>query len=322
MRPSREELLAREERWALPVALATLAAIGLLVTAAIVVRAVSGDGDAEILREAYENSSSITLSSILQAVAFALLVAPLVYLFRAAEGRSTQVRAQLIGLIVAAPLFLSVASILNAVATNEAASEFVAGKATADLTVKEAKDECRDERADASAASFREQFGGRGDADALRRCVQTKISDDKAVNAVSDASTRDLATGFSLGGRLGLAFALIYCCLHAMRVGLLSRFWGSLGMALGAAVLLLLVQFTLIWFLYFALLVAGWAPGGRPPAWAAGKAIPWPTPGEKASAELEADPTSEQEADPEPPSQGEPGAGPGDGERRKRKQRD
>ena len=72
-----------------------------------------------------------------------------------------------------------------------------------------------------------------------------------------------------------------------MRVGLLSRFWGSLGMALGAAALLLeLVQFTMIFFLYFALLVAGWVPGGRPPAWATGEAVPWPTPGEKGAAEL------------------------------------
>jgi hypothetical protein len=312
VQPNREELLAREARWSLPVAFGTLAAIGLLIAAAIVVRAVNGDGEAEILRAAHEHSSSITLSSILQAAAFVLLAAPLVYLFRAAEGRSNQVRAQLIGLVIAAPLFLSAASVFNAVATNDAASQFVAGKATADLTAKEAKDECRSEREDAGAASFREEFGGQGNAEALRRCVETKISDDKAVNAVSEAPTRDLATGLSLGGRLGLAFALIYCCLYGMRTGLLTRFWGSLGMALGAAVLLLLIQFTLIWFLYFALLVAGWVPGGRPPAWAEGEAVPWPTPGEKAAAELESDTTSEQEASTEHDGS----------ERRKRKQRD
>ena len=67
-----------------------------------------------------------------------------------------------------------------------------------------------------------------------------------------------------------------------MRVGLLTRFWGSLGMALGVAALLLLVQFTMIWFIYFGLLLLGRLPGGRPPAWAAGEAVPWPTPGEKA----------------------------------------
>jgi hypothetical protein len=315
MQPSREELLAREARWSLPVALGTLAAIGLLIGAAIVVRAVSGDGDGEILQAAHEHSSSITLSSVMQAVAFVLLVAPLVYLFRAAQGRNNLVRAQLIGLVVAAPLFLSAASVFNAIATNDAASAFVSGKATTDLTVKEVEDECRSEMEDAGAASFREEFGGQGNAAALRRCAETRISDDKAVNAVSDAPTRDLATGLTLGGRLGLAFALIYCCLYGMRTGLLTRFWGSLGMALGAAVLLLLIQFTLIWFLYFALLVVGWVPGGRPPAWVAGEAIPWPTPGEKVATELEGDTTSEQEASTEP-------GGSESGERRKRKQRD
>ncbi|MEX2108863.1 MAG: hypothetical protein WD827_08250 [Solirubrobacterales bacterium] len=315
MQPSKEELLAREERWSIPVALATLAGIGLLVVSAIVVRSVNGDGEAEILRAVHEHSSSITLSSILQAGAFVLLAAPLVYLFRAAQGRSSQVRGQLIGLIIAAPLFLSVAAVLNAAATNDAASEFVAGKATADLTVKEATGECRSERKDDGAKSFREEFGGKGTAAALRRCANTKVADEKATNAIDEAPSRDLATGFALGGRLGLTFALIYCCLHAMRAGLLTRFWGSLGMALGAAVLLLLVQFTLIWFLYFALLVAGWVPGGRPPAWAAGEAIPWPSPGEKAAAKLEGDGKPEDDAGNEPEESDS-------GERRKRKQRD
>jgi hypothetical protein len=99
-----------------------------------------------------------------------------------------------------------------------------------------------------------------------------------------------------------------------MRAGLLTRFWGSLGMALGVAALLLLVQFTMIWFIYFGLLLIGKIPGGRPPAWAAGEAIPWPTPGEKAAASLE--PPDSDSSDP-------PGSGNGaGGERRKRKQRD
>jgi hypothetical protein len=309
--PSSEALVAREARWSLPVALGTFAAIGLLILATIIVSSVSGDGDAEVLRSANEHSSAITSSSILQAVAFMLLVVPLVYLFRAAGGRSDRMRSQLIGLVVAAPLFLAIASVLNAVATNDASSEFVAGKATADLTVKEAESECRSERKDLGAASFREEFGGKGNEKALiKDCVETKVSDNEARNAVSDAPARDAATGFSLGGRLGLAFALVYCCLYGLRTGLLTRFWGSLGIALGVAALLLLIQFTLIWFFYFALLVAGWVPGGRPPAWAAGIAIPWPTPGEKASAELEGeDDTS--------------GSDPGEGKsKRKRKQRD
>ena len=284
-------MLDREARWSLPVALATLIAIGLLVASTVIVRSVSGDGDSEVLRSVQEHSSAVTASGVMQAVAFLLLVAPLLYLFRAAQARSSQVRGQLIGLVIAAPLFLSLAAILTTVATTDAASDFVAGKATSDLTRAAANGDCKDERRDDDAA-FRDEFGNGKGSGALQRCADAKIADDRAEEAISDAPTRAMATGLGLGGRLGLAFALFYSCLWAMRVGLLSRFWGSLGMAMGAAALLLLVQFTLIWFLYFALLVMGWIPKGRPPAWAAGEAIPWPTPGEKAAADL--DPADEK----------------------------
>lgn len=305
---SREDVLARERRWSLPVALMTLAGIAMLIASAIVIGPVNGDGDAEILRTAHEHSSAVTLSSILQAAAFVLLAAPLLYLFRAVQARSPKVRGQLIGLVVAAPLFLAVASVLNAAATDEAASDFVAGKASADLNIQEAKADCRSERRDDPGA-FRDEYDEPGEPEGgVLRCAEETVTDDAATNAISDAPTRDAATGFGLGGRLGLAFALLYTCLWAMRTGLLSRFWGSLGMALGAAALLLLIQFTLIWFLYFALLTAGWLPGGRPPAWEQGEAVPWPTPGEKAASELEP---------PEPAGPEEDG-----GELRKRKQRD
>lgn len=284
--PSREAVLEREARWSLPVTLATFAAIGLLIVSAVVVSSVSGDGEAEILRAANAHSSDITLSSLLQALGFALLMAPLVYLFGAVRARSDKVRAQLIGLVIVTPLFLAATSVLNGVATKEAATDFIAGKASTDLTVKEATEQCRSDRKDDGSA-FGEEFGS--SAGALRRCATRQVADEEAKEAVSSPATRSAATGFGLAGRLGLAFTLVYTCLWAMRTGLLSRFWGSLGMALGVASLLLLIQFTLIWFLYFGLLVAGWLPGGRPPAWAAGEAVPWPTPGERASKELAGD---------------------------------
>jgi hypothetical protein len=294
VQPGREAILERERRWAMPVALATFVALAMLVVSTILIRSVSGDGEAEILRAADAHRSDIVLSGILQAVGLALLVFPLVYLFRAAQARSDRVRLQLIGLVVAAPLFLAGGALCNAVATNEAAKEFVDGKASADLSVKEATRECVSDRSD-DKVQFREDFGsGRP---ALAECASERVEDDAATNAVADAGPRILATGLSLGGRFGLAFALAYSCLWAMRTGLLTRFWGSLGMALGIAALLLLIQFTLLWFLYFAFLAAGWVPGGRPPAWAAGEAIPWPTPGEKAADEL-----GPQLEDPEDPT--------------------
>ena len=98
-----------------------------------------------------------------------------------------------------------------------------------------------------------------------------------------------------------------------MRTGLLPRFWGSLGMALGVVTLLGLILFALVWFIYFALLVLGKVPGGKPPAWQSGEAEPWPTPGEKAAAEMEPGDSWEE------PEGGE-GEEPGD--KRKRKQRE
>lgn len=303
----RQEILARERSWSLPVALMTFLAVALLVASAIVISPVSGDGDAEILREAHEHGSAVVLSGILQAAAFLLLVAPLVYLFRAVQARSPKVRAQLIGLVVAAPIFLATASVLKAAATDEAASDFTAGKASADLSVQEAKAECRDERRD-DPDGFRDEYARPGEPEGgVLRCAEETVTDDAATNAITDASLNVAAIGFGLGGRLGLAFTLLYTCLWAMRTGLLSRFWGSLGMAMGVAAFLLVVQFTFVWFLYFAFLAIGWVPGGRPPAWAAGEAVPWPSPGEKAAAELEAPET----ADPDE-----------DQELRKRKQRD
>jgi hypothetical protein len=298
MQPSREDVIARERRWALPVALATLSSVGLLVAATIVVRSVSGDGGAEVLRSVHEHSSAVTVSGILQAAAFLLLVAPLVYLFRAAAARSERVNGQLIGLVIVAPLFLSVAAILTGLSTNDAASEFAAGKATTDLTTAEARERCESDR-ESDEGSFREEFG-QSPQGALRRCTQREIADEEAENAVSDAPARSFATYLGLAGRIALAFALLYSCLWAMRTGLLSRFWGSLGMAMGVAALLLLIQFTFIWFLYFGLLVAGWVPGGRPPAWAAGEAVPWPTPGEEAAEKLGSG------GGEEPPEDGEP----------------
>jgi hypothetical protein len=277
---TREQLIERERRWALPTAIATMAAIALLIASTVVLAGVSGDGEAEFLRSADEDSGSVTISSILSAAGFILLIAPLLYLFRAAVGRSSQMRGQLIGVVVAAPLFMAASGALTGVVTTDAASDFVAGRSEPDLTRIDVAPDCRGEREDLGGEAFREEYGGGpGGGGELEACVATKLDDDAAQAALDDSPLRSLTLGLGFGGRLGLAVTLVYTCLHAMRVGLLSRFWGSLGMALGVASFLIL-QFTLIWFIYLGLLIAGWVPGGRPPAWAAGEAVPWPAPGE------------------------------------------
>jgi hypothetical protein len=312
---TRAETLEQESRWAPPVALATLVSV-VLIVAAQFVSGVSGDGGAEVLRSVDENSGSVMLSGLMQAVGFALLVFTLLYLFRAARARSQQVRSQLIGLVVAAPLFLALAAGFTMVAQQEAADEFVAGDAKPALTQQEANEDCVEEREDEDKGFLVDEYEPQKGQTPLRACEDRKLADDAASEARAEASLAPLATGLGLAGALGIVVALFYTCLWAMRTGLLSRFWGSLGMAAGIATVLGLIFFLLIWLVYFAFLVLGRVPGGKPPAWAAGEAIPWPTPGERAAAEMEPeDGWDEDEAGATP--EGEDGV-----PKRKRKQRE
>jgi hypothetical protein len=310
LKRSKEDVLAWESRWSLPTGLLTFVAVVILIVSAIVIADVNGSGEAELLVSAHENSSSIAISSVLEAIGFLILTAPLYFLFRAALARAGgKMKAQLVGVIIVAPLFFAISGVLNGVATNEAADTFNKGEAKSTLTASKGAEECRDEEREKGAKEFGEKYDS--GASPLKDCEAEEQEESAAKNALSEASLRDAATGFGLAGRIGLAVALIYSCLWAMRVGLLTRFWGSLGMALGVAALLLLVQFCLIFFIYFGLLLIGKVPGGRPPAWAAGEAIPWPTPGERMAKQLE--PRDGGGSDPGPDPDGPveaPGLGP------------
>lgn len=289
-----EQVRERESRWALPAALAAFLAVVLMFLPGFV-SSVSGTGEAEVLRSIDDHGSSVTLGSILQAGGFLLLAIPLVYLFNAARARSERMLPAMLAIVIAAPLLISVGTILYGQARQEAAESFVAGEAKPTISAKEVKEKCEDEKP-------------------LAACEKEKREDDAASNAIGDASLSTPAGILTLGGGLLFAIALFYTCLWSMRTGLLSRFWGSLGMALGIAVLIGFVILALVWFLYLGLLYLGLLPGGKPPAWEAGEAVPWPTPGERAAAEIE------------PPGGTRPieaDASPDDGlERRKRKQRD
>jgi hypothetical protein len=260
------------------------------------VSSVSGTGEAEALRSVDAHAGNVTLTSLMPALAFLLFAVPLVYLFRAARARSTRVQPAVIVILLAAPLLVAVGTVLYGQAREEGAESFVAGEAKPSISAQDVKEECEGEKPVAA-------------------CEKEKREDDAASNAISDASLTPPATVVSLLGGLLFAVGLFYTCLWAMRTGLLSRFWGSLGMALGIAVLIGFVIFAIVWFVYLGLLYLGRLPGGKPPAWEAGEAVAWPTPGERAAAELE--PTESIEGAVEEEAAAEPGA-----ERRKRKQRE
>ncbi|HEX5593730.1 MAG TPA: hypothetical protein VFX35_10330 [Solirubrobacterales bacterium] len=293
---SPEHVRERESRWALPAALAAFAAVILMFLPGVV-SSVSGTGEAEVLRSIDEHGGSATLASVLQAASFLLLAIPLVYLFLAARARSERVLPAMLAIVIAAPLLIGAGTVLYSQAKQEAAESFVAGEAKPTISAQDLKEKCEDEKP-------------------LAACEKEKREDDAASNALSDASLTTLAGILTVGGGLLFAISLFYTCLWAMRVGLLSRFWGSLGMALGIAVLLGFIILAIVWFLYLGLLYLGFLPGGKPPAWEEGEAVPWQTPGERAAAELEPSGTVEDGAAAEEGAAGE------GSERRKRKQRE
>ena len=77
---------------------------------------------------------------------------------------------------------------------------------------------------------------------------------------------------------LGLGFVLI--ALNAMRVGLLTRFMGVLGIMAGVFLAFPFFSIPIVqafWLVAAGLLFLGRFPNGSPPAWETGRAEPWPT---------------------------------------------
>lgn len=116
--------------------------------------------------------------------------------------------------------------------------------------------------------------------------------------------------GLVLAGQLSLGFAFVIISLNAMRVGLLTRFMGVLGIIVGVLFVIPLGTLQVVqpfWLLTLTALFLGRWPNGVPPAWQTGKAEPWPTQQEmreerdKAkAAQLKAGGNAEPEAEPEP----------------------
>ena len=82
-------------------------------------------------------------------------------------------------------------------------------------------------------------------------------------------------------GGLALAGAYVLVALNAMRVGLLTRAMGVVGLVVGLLVVLpvaLLSQLLQpLWLFALSWLLLGRWPGGEPPAWRTGRAEPWPS---------------------------------------------
>jgi hypothetical protein len=242
---NRQQILERERRGARLAGYAAVAAAPLYIASVFLDQSGSvplAGLDTERYRAIHDAAGQLLASVALRSIAFFLLVFPLLYLFRAAQARSQRVSGPMLGFVFIGPVLLAVQGIIAWIAQTGVASDFVA------------------------------QAGRGGD-------IYTLLDD-----LTNNSAAFDVAANLLFPALLGLIVAMVYVPLQALRVGLLTRFFATMGMALGASSLFIVPALSLlalmIWFGWLGFIILEKVPRGRPPAWAAGEAIPWPKAGE------------------------------------------
>lgn len=293
-----------------------LIAIGL----GLRISSLNADGAADALLElnADDLGGRLLLGAVLSGLGYLCLGAPLTFIFLAASARSARVRNGLVGLSVIGVVFLAIGGVVSSSALSSAADDFAAAEAERSSTPAESspaadaaaekKDTAAGELGAGEATAADEAGAAEGETTVEATTTTTETSagsetdsastsaedaedeaDDRAEDAIQDASGYGIGGIFGLVGTLAFAIGYFYTSLWGMRTGLLTRFWGSLGMAC-AVVFVLLAQgapeilfFQELWFAVIGLMLLGFWIGGRPPAWEAGTAMPWPGRGDAAA---------------------------------------
>jgi hypothetical protein len=347
--------MERERRWGRPAGLVALLALALIV-ASFLARAQipAHDAAAAQLPEFDSHSGALAAFSILAAIGFSILSVPLLYLFRAAQARSPRVQSALVAFCFIGPVLYGAQFVVNWIAISGVASDFVAQQPgvetkTYDQFTAQVK---RDPESIDKVTVYTDANGldveGKGDAlyevpsgdvpaDAEAGLADrldaqhvdneedsTGAPGDVLASRISDDSTVvQVGSALLVPAALGLIIALVYVPLQSLRVGLLTRFFATLGMALGVSTILLPQAPVLIalWFAWLGLIFLDRTPRGRPPAWDAGEAVPWPPPGSEPSEPTEAEGTIEGSATEVAGTGGDSGPSQSGSQKRKRKRR-
>ncbi|MGH2957808.1 MAG: hypothetical protein ACRDL6_12550 [Solirubrobacterales bacterium] len=272
--PSKEELIERERRWLRPAGLAAIGAAVLYAAGFAIGRLdlPSAGNDAELLELFDEHAGRLIASQVVQGIAIGLFAAPLYFLFRSVAGRTERVRRSMVAFAFIGPALYAFSAAILATGLNDVAGEFVE---RAPAVEREARQEAEAEQAGAEQEEEEEQSPDE---------AVDEARDDLATDVIDESGTAEVGANLRVPAILGLIVGLIYIPLWAMRTGLLTRFWATLGMALGVSLVflgLIGLMALVLWILAIGLILAGWWPGGRPPAWAEGRAIPWLRPGEE-----------------------------------------
>jgi hypothetical protein len=314
--PSKQELLAFQARWIRRAgAVALLGAF--IVTGSIVYQRAglhlpSANSDADQLVFAHAHSDRLIVSSLLQGLGFLCWTGPLLFLFRAAQGRAQRVRGAFAGLVVLGPLAFGIGLTVSSIGSSHAADKFVQ---QAPAVERQAREQAQAASAAQNAAPQGGKKGGKSGAGTGTTPAKTatgatttsaggstttpttaaaakpKTPDQAASDArESLADHLNRHTGLLVAGGListigvlALVFGMVYTALWCMRVGLLSRFWGALGMAFGLFLIIPIfppVPGLVLWFAAIGLMFIGVWPRPLPPAWGAGEAVPWARPGD------------------------------------------
>jgi hypothetical protein len=205
-----------------------------------------GVGSLQSLRVPYyefynDRAFAVLMTSVARGLGFIAIGLMLAYLGTAVRARSGAFRSFWVYLALAGGVGGALATVLFTVGTSLEISSFLDGARTVD-------------RADDI-----------GDSSLLVTAQLIGIPGTQAIGLSSLA--------------LGLAWVVI--CLNGMRIGLLTRFMGVLGVICGALIVLPILSplpiVQTFWLGAMALLLAGRWPNGLPPAWTTGEAVPWPS---------------------------------------------
>jgi hypothetical protein len=313
----RERIIERERRWAVPAALCALVPIVLYIASIFIVQGADiggGNSEADQLTSLHEHAGTVLVSAIVRGIGFLVLPIPILYLFLAAKARNPRVQAAMVGFVFLGPVLFGVQGVVQAIGAGQAASDFVQLPPEQHRTYAAYQDQVKNDPTQIEKVTIYtddpslevEQTSGdfyavshypskdeskvAGDLEAADVDHETDSDsgagppDAQATKTTNDNGILQASQGLLLPAVLGLIVMMVYVSLQSMRAGLITRFLGSMGMALGASMILILpiaVVAMLAWAGFLGLLFVGKVPGGRPPAWEAGEAIPWQRPGEE-----------------------------------------
>jgi hypothetical protein len=284
--PTRSELLESEKGLLKPAGIAALLGVVLFVASAFIQSSVGGesvDTDAELLTQYAEDGSTLLLGRIVFGLAFLCFTLPLYTLFRAIQARTDRLRNSFIAFCFIGPVLLAIQGPMLAVGYQEAGDKFAeeapALEAEQPAPEKSAEPGAKEENAGAATETGAEETTTTSGSDEEDDSDEEDTPEEQlAEDLIEDNGTVSVAQPLLLPALLGMVTAMIFINIWAQRVGLVTRFWGSLGIALGAAMIIILPIALLgivLWFMALGMMYLNIGRRGRPPAWDAGIAIPW-----------------------------------------------